>query len=94
MLVEIICGELKENAADHAAAALVEAFRAQSDERVRRILLGIICEARLPEALPVFVENLRSKDESLRFWVERGLRSLNTHEARKALWEAGLSRRT
>ena len=90
-LVDIICGELQENASSH-AAELIAACRAERDERVRRILLGIICEAKLPEALPVFVENLRSEDESLRYWAEAGLRSLNTPESRKALWEAGQPR--
>ena len=91
-LVDIICGELQENATSH-AAELIAAFQAERDERVRRILLGITCEARLPEALPAFVEQLQSQDESLRYWSEEGLRSLNTHEARKALWEAGRTRR-
>ena len=91
-LVDIICGELQDNAAAN-AAELIAAFRAERDERVRRILLGLICEAKLPEALPVFVEHLRSEDESLRYWSEEGLRALNTPAARKALWEAGLTRR-
>jgi hypothetical protein len=87
-LVDIICAELQQNAASH-AAELITAFRAEPDEHVRRILLGIIYEAQLPEALPVFVEHLRSGDEVLRYWSEQGLRSLNTPESRKALWEAG-----
>jgi hypothetical protein len=91
-LVDIICGELQENAASH-AAELIAAFRAEPDERVRRILLGVICEAKLSEALPVFVEHLWSEDESLRYWAEQGLRCLNTHESRKALWEAGRTKR-
>ena len=65
-LVDIICGELQDNASPH-AAELIAAFQAERDERVRRILLGIICEAKLPEALPVFVEHLQSNDESLRY---------------------------
>ena len=44
-------------------------FRAESDERVRRIAPGVLFEAKLHEALPVFVEQLRSDDESLRFCV-------------------------
>jgi hypothetical protein len=91
-MVEIICGELQENATAH-ATELIAAFRAEKDARVRHILLGIICEAKLPEALPVFVEHLRSEDESLRDWSVEGLRALDTHEARKALWEAGISKR-
>lgn len=87
-LVDIICQELEHSASSH-SAELIAAFQAATDERVRRILLGVICEARLPEALPVFVEHLRSEDESLRYWSEQGLCYLNTHDARQALWEAG-----
>lgn len=90
-LIDIICGELQANAASH-APELIAAFWAERDERVRRILLGVICEVKLPEALPVFVEHLRSKDENLRYWAEEGLRSLNTPESRKALWQNGQSR--
>jgi hypothetical protein len=92
-LVEILCAELRDHAAGH-AAELVAACSAEIDERVRGILFGVLCEAKLPEALPVFVEHLRSDDESLRYWSEQGLRALNTPDARKALWQAGLSRRT
>jgi HEAT repeat protein len=89
-LVDIICGELRADAASH-AAELIAAFEAESDERLRHILLGVIVEAKLLEALPVYVKNLKSSDEGLREWAEEGLRSLNTPEARKALWEAGQS---
>ena len=91
-LVDIICGELQANAAAH-AAELIAAFRAEGAERVRRILLGIICEAKLHEALPLFVEHLRSEDDSLRYWSEQGLRTLDSPEARRALWEAGRTKR-
>jgi len=53
-LVDILCGELRDHAAGH-AAELVAACSAERDERVRRILMGVLCEAKLPEALPVFV---------------------------------------
>jgi hypothetical protein len=72
---------------------LVAAFRAERNERVRHILLGVLSEGRLPECLPVFVEHLQSEDEILRRWSEEGLRSLDTAEARKALWEAGVIQR-
>jgi len=75
------------------AAELIAAFNSEPDERLRRILLGILCEARLPEALPVFVEHLRSEDDCLRYWSEQGLRSLNTHESRKVLGEVARGKR-
>lgn len=87
-LVDILCQELEANAATH-AADLIAAFRAEKDARVRHIVLGILCEAKLPEALPVFVENLNSEDESVRYWCEQGLRTLNTSEARNALRQTG-----
>ena len=92
-LVDIISGELQANATAH-ATELIEVFRAEPDDRVRRILLSIICEARLEEALPVMVEHLRSDDESLRHWAAEGLRGLDTHIARKALSDAGYRLRT
>lgn len=86
-LVDIICGELEDNAATH-AVELLEAFRAEPHEYVRRLLLGIIADAHLTEALPLLVEQLRASDDRLRHWAAEGLRALNTPEARKALWEA------
>ena len=91
-LVDIVCGELQNNASSH-GAELLAAFESESDLRVRGILLGIIGEAKLSESLPILVENLRAADESLQVCAERGLRLLNTPESRKALWEAGKRRR-
>ena len=90
-VVDVICGELRDHAAGH-AAEIIAAFNAERNEHVRRILLGVLCEAKLPEALPLFVEHLHSADETLRYWSEQGLRALNSADARKALWEADLSR--
>jgi hypothetical protein len=87
-VVDIVCHELQENATSH-AAELVAAFRGECDDRVRRILLGIICEASLQEALPLLMEYLRSDDEDLRYWAVEGLRRLDTPETRKVLWKAG-----
>jgi HEAT repeat protein len=90
-LLEIICDELLQNAKLHASEVIKE-FLDERDDQVRRILLAIISEAKLPESLPVFVKLLRSEDESLRYSSELGLRNLDTPESRKALWEAGLGR--
>jgi hypothetical protein len=91
-MLEILLGDLKDNAATH-AAELIAAFQAQKNERVRCLLLMTFCDAKLQEAMPLFVEHLRSEEECLRLWSERGLRALNTPEARKVLWEAGLGKR-
>jgi hypothetical protein len=90
-MVDVICDEPKQNAATH-ADELIAAFRDPKNTGLQLILLGVICEARLPEALPVFVEYLHAEDERYRCWSERGLRELNTPEARKALWEASLEK--
>jgi HEAT repeat protein len=87
--VNIICAELQENASK-IGKELVDAFRTETDIGVRRILLGVIAEAKILEALPTLVENLKSPDESLRYWAIEGLKGLNTPEARRALWEAGV----
>ncbi len=91
-LLEIVLGELQDNAAAH-AEELIVAFQAQKNQQVRLLLLMTFCDAKLKEAMPLFVEHLRSDDESLRYWSEQGLRALNTPEARKVLWQAGLTKR-
>src|SRR5262245_65543713 len=70
-VMDIVCHELQANATAH-AAELVAAFRGEWDDRVRRILLGIICEASLQDALPLLTEYLRSDDEELRYWAVEG----------------------
>ena len=87
--VDIICQELTRHA-DECADELLGAFGAAADARVRAILMGILCEAKLSKAQPVFIENLKSDDELLRHWAEQGLRDLNTKESRTALWNAGI----
>jgi hypothetical protein len=88
--VDIICDALRDHAATH-TAELITAFRDERDERLKHILLGIICEAKLPDALPVFVDHLQSEDETLRQWSVAGLHALDSPEARKALWQVGLA---
>lgn len=90
--LEAVCFELTQNAAAN-AQELFAAFRSEPDARTAHILLGVIVEARIPEALPLFVEQLQSNDDALRAWAIEGLRSLNTPAARKALFDAGLKKR-
>ena len=87
-LVDIICHELQANATAHAEELLAACHR-ERDDRVRRILLGIICEASLPAAFLLLMEYLRSSDERLRSCAVEGLRRLDTPETRKVLWKAG-----
>jgi hypothetical protein len=71
---------------------LMEEFRRESEHGVRCWLLELIGEARDPRAFELLVEQLHSEDEALRGWAIRGLQKLNSSEARKAVWEAGLRR--
>jgi len=85
--VDIICQELQDHVAE-SVSELLTAFRAEPNGVVRLILLGIIAEARLPEALPLLTEYLHSTDVSLQRSAEFGLQNLGTSEARQVLWEA------
>jgi len=86
--VDIICGELEEHARE-CTAELLDAIRADANRGIRPILLGVIENAGIPEALPLFVELLDDPDESTRAHAVRGLKRLDTKEARQALWQAG-----
>lgn len=85
--LDAVMGELSDHAAEY-LNELVEAFRAESNARVRVLLLSAIAEAGLPAAVPFLTETLHSGDERLRFWAITGLRNANTKESRRALWEA------
>ncbi|HEY6080641.1 MAG TPA: HEAT repeat domain-containing protein [Polyangiaceae bacterium] len=79
----------------HAAAhvdALMTDFGRETDHGLRCWLLELIGEARSPRAFGLLAEQLASPDESLRDWGIRGLRALDTPEARKALFEAGVAK--
>jgi len=77
---------LQRHAAEH-LDELIEAFRAEGEERnMRVLLLTLIGEARSPEALPILVEHLDHENESLAGWAVRGLEMLGTKEARIALY--------
>jgi hypothetical protein len=70
---------------------LMNEFAQETDPGLRCWLLELLGEARDPKTFPLFVEYLQSDNESLRSWAIRGLKLLNTKEARRALWEAGVS---
>lgn len=86
-LVDVICGELRDNAATH-AEEMIAAFCRETDGRIRCLLLAALGEASVGEAFSLFVEQLRSEDEGLRTWAAFGLHKLDTKEARQALWDA------
>ena len=66
---------------------LIQAFRAEQDDRVRVLLLAVMAETGLPAFMPLFIENLHADDE-VRYWAVVGLKQIDTKEARRALWEA------
>jgi hypothetical protein len=77
----------------HTSRFVEELMREFHDEKkhgLRCWLLELIGEARDQRTLSLLVEQLHSDDEALRYWAISGLRKLDTHEARKALFEAGL----
>lgn len=87
--------QVRENAFDflreHADAyveELIGEFAAEADDDLRCRLLELIAEARSPEALGLFREQLESPDESLRFWAVRGLEMLDTRDAEQTLEQA------
>ena len=69
--------------------AIFEAFRTENDPGLKRWLLELLTFARDARLTPMFVAHLDHADESLRHWAEAGLRSLDTKEARTALFAAG-----
>jgi hypothetical protein len=82
--------ELYENAAAH-ANELIKALRSEQDEHLRFCLLSTIADAKLPRAVPVLAEQLRSRAKLHRHICKEGLQQLGTPRARRALQEAGIS---
>lgn len=68
---------------------LAAELEAERDPGVRAWLLELIGHSGSPEALPILARHLHDPDESLRHWAERGLRHLDTREARRLLRNAG-----
>lgn len=69
-------------------AQLIDEFSHEADQGLRCWLLELLAEARDPNALPLFLEYLQSDERGLKTMAIRGLKQLNTKEARRALWEA------
>ncbi|GLV59841.1 hypothetical protein KDH_66650 [Dictyobacter sp. S3.2.2.5] len=67
---------------------LIDSFRQEADSGLRHWLLELLSAAKDPEALPIFLEYLHSDESGLKSEAIRGLKILNTKEARRALWEA------
>ncbi len=91
--VDIICYELERHASEN-AEELIAATRIEIDRnsRVGRILLNVVSDAGLPEAINLFADLLQSSDVALRRYGETGLKRLDTKEARGVLWEYGTAK--
>jgi hypothetical protein len=79
-------GLLQQIAGEHVDELIVE-FGRETDHGLRCWLLELIGQARSPRAFDLLVAQLQSEDESLRDWAGRGLRLLETKEARRVLWQ-------
>jgi len=87
---------LAAHAAEHLGGIVAE-FEREFEREVERggplrgWLLELVGEARSPEAFDLLVRHLYGEDPELRHWAARGLRKLDTKEARKearrVLWE-------
>jgi len=69
---------------------LMDEFSQETDPGLRCWLLELIADAKDSSALPLFLNYLQCDEDSLKVIAIRGLQQLNTKEARRALWEAGV----
>ena len=67
---------------------LIEEFGRETDLGLRCWILELLGESKSPRAFPLFIDVLRSNEQNLWSWTIRGLRELNSKQARQALWEA------
>lgn len=79
-------GRLREIAGEHLDELIAE-FTRETDHGLRCWLLELIAQARSPRAFDLLVAELRGDEESLRCWARRGLRLLDTKDARRVLWQ-------
>jgi HEAT repeat protein len=79
---------LLEHAADHLDELMVAFRQEDNDHGLRCWLLELIGAARSARAFPLLAEQLHSADDSLRSWAVRGLKELDSPEARQALYQA------
>lgn len=84
--IDIIVVELAMRAAE-THDELIAAYRAESNPWVKTMLLMALAKAGLPEALPIFVEILRSNEVDHRTYAIEGLEKIGTKEARRLLYE-------
>jgi hypothetical protein len=84
---DIIAFELAENAAT-CLAEMIETYRNDPDGEVRIYVLMALDYALLPASVPFLAVVLREGDPRCTLYAEQALRSINTTEARAAIWHA------
>lgn len=84
-------GWLAERAAEY-LPQLIAAFWDEDNAGIRGWLVELIGEAKSAAAMPFLIEHLRDEDESIRSWATWALKRLDTKDARRALWQAGITR--
>lgn len=67
---------------------LIEEYHRETNLGLRCWLLELIGSTRSPAALQCLASELRGSHEQIRTWAIRGLKNLDTSEARKLLWDA------
>lgn len=86
--VDIICIEPLRHApesADELIAATQDAIANAPD--TAKILLHVLSDAKLPQALPLFAELLVSSDTKFHSYARTGLQKLDSKDSRRLLWE-------
>jgi hypothetical protein len=84
---EIIVHELANNA-KNCLPELIDTFRNDPREDVRLYVMMALDIAWIPESVPFLAEVLSGGDPLFTPYAERALQSINTREARTALWKA------
>ena len=82
---------LLPHAAEHVDALMAD-FQVEKDHGLRCWFLELIGAARSANAFDLLREQLQSSDEALRYWAIHGLQDLDTPEARRVLFDAGVRR--
>lgn len=89
-LIETICGVLENNATENVDELLAAVDNPDNDS-VRIMLLGVIENVALKAAVPLWTRILQSSDQSEHTYAVSALKLINTKEARRILWEAGVT---
>jgi hypothetical protein len=67
---------------------LIEEFGKERDHGLRCWLLELIGSAKSSDAFDFLARQFSNEDQRLRYWAIRGLKDLDTKEARALLWKA------